>query len=581
MKVLLAGNPNVGKSTLFNALTGLHQHTGNWPGKTVGLAKGTFRYRDRIIEVTDLPGTYSLEGSSQEEQIAAAAIRKGDTDWVLVVCDGCAMERSLILALQIMQRWERVILCINLMDEAETRGIRIQGSKLEKLLGIPVVLTEAGDKEGRRRLLEYMTRPHRTTEPTYFYEDPVAAAEDLVAQCVEQTEDPTAGWRHLLDRVLLSRRYGIPILLTLLFFMVWLTIFGANYPAAWLERLLDMVHGLLMQGTVHWHPWLRGILLEGMYATSARVLAVMLPPVAIFFTLFSFLEDVGYLPRMALLLDRPMCRCGGCGKQALTLCMGLGCNAVGVTGCRIIDSPKRRLAAILTNSMVPCNGRFPTLIVLAGLFFGDGWSALCVAGCLMLGILVAMVMAGLLGRSNHCPGGFIMEMPPIRRPRLWKILGSALMDRSLKIAGRALMVAAPAGAVMWILGNASCLGNLAELLDPLGCAMGMGGAILLGFLLALPANELLVPAILMVLTGGGSLAGIGDQSRLLLDALNWQNGVCMMVFTVFHWPCATTLMTIYRETGSKIKTAAAVLLPTAVGMMLCLLLGGIFCYFSG
>ena len=301
----------------------------------------------------------------------------------------------------------------------------------------------------------------------------------------------------------------------------------------------------------------------------------MLPPMAIFFPLFTILEDIGYLPRMAFLLDPCMARCGGCGKQALTLCMGLGCNAVGVMGCRIIDSPRERLCAILTNAMVPCNGRFPTLIVLGSLFFPDAGAALVVAACVALGVVGAMAVSGVLSRTSlrSAPSTFVMEMPPFRRPRLGQILVCSLLDRTLFVAGRALTVAAPAGVLLWIAANTPVLGVLSGALEPIGRVLGMNGVILLAFFFAFPANELLIPVLLMGATQAGSLQAVsGVGTEHLLTFMTWQMAVCTMVFTLFHWPCSTTLMTVYRETKSVKKTAAALLLPTAVGCILCVLL---------
>ena len=575
MRVLLAGNPNVGKSTLFNALTGLHQHTGNWPGKTVGLAKGIAKYDNLQIELIDLPGTYSLSGNSEDEKIAAACIG-GGAEKIVVVCDGSALERTLILALQILQRSKNVVICVNLMDEARARGIEVDGEKLERLLGVPVVLTAAGQRKGLDRLLGAVVHKASVSEAVLSYKDPVVAAEELAAQCVHVREDNTQNWRKVLDRVLVSRRHGIPILLMLLFFIVWLTVWGANYPSRLLELLFDKAYGILKTWTSGLPRWLCGVLVDGMFATSARVIAVMLPPMAIFFPLFTILEDIGYLPRMAMLLDRPMCRCGGCGKQALTLCMGLGCNAVGVTGCRIIDSPRERLLAILTNAMVPCNGRFPTLILLGSLFFPDVGAAFVVAACVVLGVLGAMAVSGILSKTalRHEQSTFIMEMPPFRRPRIGQILIRSLLDRTAHIALRAVKVAAPAGVVLWILANSALLGRIAAFMEPLGQLLGMNGVILIAFCLSLPANELTIPVMLMAVTGGGNLQSAASQSgAILLEwGMTWKMAVCTIVFTLFHWPCSTTLMTIYKETGSKVKTAAAFFLPTAVGVTLCAML---------
>ena len=573
----MAGNPNVGKSTLFNALTGLHQHTGNWPGKTVGVAQGKLRRQDTEFTFIDLPGTYSLEGTSEDERIAGEYIAGNTADCTVVVCDGSCLERSLILGLQVLQKCGRVVICVNLIDEAKRHGVTIDKDILSSCLGAPVVLTAAGQGEGLDALLRQIRQtalqPPRLQLP--IWGDAVAGAEEIARKCTSQTGEDRMVFLRKVDRLLVSRRFGVPMMFLLLLGIIWLTVWGANYPGELLERLFDTGYLYLSRWLSDLPWWLNGVLVDGLYATSARVISVMLPPMAIFFPLFTILEDVGYLPRMAFLLDPCMAHCGGCGKQALTLCMGLGCNAVGVMGCRIIDSPRERLSAILTNAMVPCNGRFPTLILLGSLFFPDVGAAFVVAACVALGVVGAMAVSGVLSKTvlKSEPSTFLMEIPPFRRPRLGKILVRSLLDRTLFVAGRALTVAAPAGVVLWIVSNTPLLGWLSAFLEPMGRLLGMNGIILLAFIFSLPANELLIPVMLMALTQTGSLqAAAGNNTQILLDAMNWQMAVCTMVFTLFHWPCSTTLMTVWRETNSAKKTAAAFLLPTAVGCILCLML---------
>ena len=581
--VALAGNPNVGKSTLFNTLTGLRQHTGNWPGKTVGVANGYLKKGDTTFEFVDLPGTYALSGGSEEEKIAAEYITSGNADWTVAVCDGTALERSLILALQVRSLTPNFILCVSLMDEAERMGIAIDEKRLSDLVGAPVILTAVGRKDSIDELLRILATKPPIHMPLLEEQDMVAEAERIARRCVEKRHDNGQTWRLKVDRILVSRTWGVSILLGLLLVLIWLTVSGANVPSQMLEQLLNKGYDLL-QRMLYWMPdWLRGVLLDGAYATSARVISVMLPPMAIFFPLFSLLEDVGYLPRMAFLLDGGMRRCGGCGKQALTMCMGLGCNAVGVTGCRIIQSPRERLLAILTNAMIPCNGRFPTLILLAGLAFGK-WSSLAVGGCVVVGVLGAMATSGVLSKTalKHTCSHFLMEIPPLRCPRIGQILVRSLLDRTLRIAGRALKVAAPAGVLLWILARFGCLQTLGNILDPIGVLLGMNGMILLGFLLSMPANELLIPVILMTMTGATTLQGVGTGDvAAMLAGWSVETLVCTMIFTLFHWPCATTILTVQKEMCSYKKTAAAVLLPTAVGVVICALLHFLFQYLGG
>jgi ferrous iron transport protein B len=504
--------------------------------------------------------------------IAGGYIRTGKADCILVVCDGSCLERNLILALQVIACGRPAVVCVNLMDEARARGIRVDAEALAAELGVPVVLTAAGKKQGLDALLESLRCATAGAAKTW--DDPVCAACQIARRCVQRAGD-SQNWRHRADRLLVSHSLGIPLMVLFLLLVVWLTVWGANYPSRLLETFFDWLYRLLRPRLYSLPFGLGGLLLDGVYTTAARVISVMLPPMAIFFPLFTLLEDVGYLPRMAFLLDHGMCRCGGCGKQALTMCMGLGCNAVGVMGCRIIDSPRERLAAILTNAMVPCNGRFPTLIILGSLFFPGVGAAFLVAACVALGMAGAMGACGVLSKTalRGTPSTFVMELPPLRRPRLGQILVRSLVERTFQVALRALKVAAPVGALLYILGSCGLMQPMAAMLDPAGRLLGMNGVILLAFVLSLPANELLIPVILMTLTGAASLLGTQAMGEgLLLGGMTWQNALCAMVFTVFHWPCSTTLLTVWRETGSMKKTAAAFVLPTAVGCILCIML---------
>ncbi len=573
LTVALAGNPNVGKSTLFNMLTGMKQHTGNWPGKTVELVRG--RVKKAPIVLIDLPGTYGLNGASEDEIVAAEYIASDSADCIVAVCDGSSLERSLILVLDVLKRAKKAVVCVNLMDEAKRKGITIDKCVLEDALGVPVVLTGGG--KGGQQLLDALGRGNAPNRTVAEDGDSVLLARELAKRCVHRGVDKNEKFRRQLDCLLVSRRFGVPFLFLVLLFLVWLTVWGANGISGLLEQGFQIAYNWLLGMSTPWPDFLQGLLVDGMFATAGRVICVMLPPMAIFFPLFALLEDIGYLPRMAFLLDPCMARCGCCGRQALTLCMGLGCNAVGVMGCRIIASPKQRLAAMLTNAFVPCNGRFPSLLLLGSILFPEAGAALVVAFCVALGVVTAAAVSGGLNKTvlRSDQSIFLMEMPPFRRPRLGKILLRSFLDKTLRISGRALLVAAPAGALLWVLSNTGLLSGLCKFLEPVGAVLGMNGIILTAFLFCLPANELLIPVILMILTGAANLQ-VAMNTQLLQNFLTVPAAVCTMVFTMFHWPCSTTLMTFYRETKSIKKTAVAFLLPTAVGCVLCIILNLLF-----
>lgn len=595
--IALTGNPNVGKSTLFNHLTGMNQHTGNWPGKTVALAQGVCRWNGQRFTLVDLPGTYSLRSRSPEEEITRSFLDSGDADCVVIVCDATALERNLILAQQVLAMEQRAVLCVNLIDEAEKSAIRIKTDVLEKRLKIPVVATAADSGHGIDQLMEAVQKvvtgkcvcapPISGGNPSSA--DLIARAEELSRLCVSRGKSAYAARQLRWDRLLTSRVTGMAAMILLLLLIVWITIVGANYPSELLQRFFDWLGNQLATLFSGWGvpATLSGLLLDGIYATVARVVSVMLPPMAIFFPLFTLLEDVGYLPRAAFLLDRPMATCGSCGKQALTMCMGLGCNAAGVTGCRIIDSPRERLIAILTNALLPCNGRFPSLILLSVLFLGglsgSFTAALFVTGFVILGVMLTMLSSRLLSKTilKGQSSTMVLEMPPFRRPRVGQIVLRSILDRTIFVLGRAAAVSAPAGILLWCgvhvqWDGVSLLAHCARVLEGPAGIMGLTGPILLGFLLSFPANELFFPVLIMTLTGVSTLSGgVGTaETEALLAASGWtmETVLCTMVFTVFHWPCGTTLLTIYKETGKLRWTAAAFLLPTLWGILLCTVL---------
>jgi ferrous iron transport protein B len=412
-------------------------------------------------------------------------------------------------------------------------------------------------------------------------------AEIMARQVVHQVEKPGIDWDKTLDDILTSRLWGFPTMLLLLSVVFWITITGANYPSQVLATVLFWGQDRLMDLFNYWHApfWLSGFLIEGVYRGLAWVISVMLPPMAIFFPLFTILEDMGYLPRIAFNLDRFFKMAHACGKQALTMCMGFGCNAAGVVSCRIIDSPRERLIAMLTNNFVPCNGRFPTLIALASLLVmgtAAWWGAsLFVVAIIIVGIVVTLLVSWLLSRTllQGVPSSFTLELPPYRKPQIGRIIVRSIFDRTLFVLRRAICVAAPAGGLTWILANihvggTSLLAHAATSLNPFGQLMGMDGFILMAFILGLPANEIVLPILIMSYLAGGTMIELDSLKALhqlffVEHNWTWVTAISVMLFSLLHYPCGTTLLTIWKESGSWKWTVLAALIPLAIGCIVC------------
>ena len=596
----LVGNPNVGKSSVFNNLTGLHQHTGNWPGKTIESSFGTYDYLGNKFLIVDLPGTYSLNSYSKEEAVTTDFIEKSHFDVMVVVVDATVLERNLNLVLQVLQITKNVIVCVNLLDEAKKKNIKINLKLLSEKLGVPVMGTIATKKntlDELKKKINYIAC-NRTDDVNEFSSDEeVVRNSEMIANevvdksCINATRD------RKIDKILTSKIFGLPIMIAMLGFIFWLTIIGANYPSKILSWLFELGQKRLENWFIAWKfpHFVSGLLINGVYQTVTWIISVMLPPMAIFFPLFTLLEDLGVLPRIAFNLDNFFRKAGTCGKQALTMCMGFGCNAAGVIGCRIMRSTRERLIAIVTNCFVPCNGRFPLLITVATIFFagmfngivGSLVSTFIVLGVILLGIVLSLFISKILsctilkGESS----GFILELPPYRKPQIGSILIRSVLDRTIFVLGRAVCSAIPAGIVIWVLANVqidgtSMISYIACFFDPIAKIMGLDGYILTAFIFGIPANEIVLPILLMMYMKSGYLVDISDSWRIgeILIANGWTilTAINVMIFTLLHFPCMTTLLTIKKETNSSKWVWISFLIPTVCGMIICILTNFIY-----
>ena len=681
IKIALSGNPNVGKSTVFNALTGLKQHTGNWTGKTVDVALGEYKYKENTYTIIDVPGTYSLTPHSKEECVARDFLCFNEYDKILVVCDATSLERNLYFIEQVKELEKEIVVAVNLLDEAKKKGISINLDLLSYELGVKVVGLEARNNIGIEELKKVLSDNNKKEYKPIKYQRAIEDAVEIIYSAIYKYKLKNLSKRWLtlrmldgdneffkalkeylgydirenkrimksidyayksleengidqetlleliaeslynkaeivsekvtlicktkkecrdlkIDKFVTGKVTSYLVLFLMLFSIFYITIVGANIPSELLMKAFSFIEVFIYEklNNLGVSSFINDMFISGGFRVLGWVVSVMLPPMAIFFPLFTILEDLGFLPRIAYVLDSKFQKSNTSGKQSLTICMGYGCNCVGVTGARIIDSKRERLIAILTNSLTPCNGRFPAIIKLISIFFVVGvpfgnalLSSLLLSVVIVVSIMVTLLLSNILsktflkGEKSH----YILELPPYRKPQFTKVIIRSVLERTLAVLGRAVVVAFPAGVIIWLLlnvGERNIINNIVSFLSSLGTLMGLDGEILTSFLLGLPANEIVLPICLMLYSNGNELISI-ESKEVITDILvnnfwSIKTAVSFILFSLFHFPCATTLITIYKETKSVKWLLLSFLLPTITGIIICTIFNFICGFFE-
>lgn len=629
--ILLVGNPNVGKSSIFNILTHSHEHTGNWTGKTVKLA------RKNIINTNytliDLPGIYSLSSLSDEEIVAKDTLLFEQYEKIIYVMDSSNIEKNLHLLLQILEINKNIILCLNMVDELDIKGIKINDKKLSEILDIKVIRCSASKNIGIKELIESLDEESKSSY-NYIYDyniekgisdifeyltnqfksrfialkllekditlvdsiktkykldiidkdiqnylmhvnseeisDSVSnllnnISKNIYNEVVEISKEKEIG---TIDKIFSKKIYALPIMFTIMFGIFFITIVLANYPSELLSLIFNKFEICLvnLSNILKIPSYIYEPIIYGIYRVVSFIVSVMFPPLVIFFFLFTYAEESGILPRLAFNFDKVF-KCSGChGKQALTICSGFGCNACAIVGSRIIDSKRDKLIAILTNSFIPCNGRFPMIIALITMFFTNSNNKLQVSLYLtlfvILAILISLLTSFILSKTllKGYNGFFILELPDYKKVKFKKVLKNSLIYKSLSILKKAVLVSIPCGIIIYFMTNTT-IGNLSlfkiasNFLEPFGKLLGLDGVILLSFFLALPANEIVLPIIIMGYLGSKNVPMISNyltiKEVLINNSWTYMTALSTILFSIMHFPCGTTLATIKSEVGTK------------------------------